>query len=258
METPEKPKSAVDIVLDVAAQHGYEVRKTKGLPVNNCTKVDLGDGREAMMWQDENGMEFVTFESKPSQQNTIYQFHIALSNAGMDKFKHIEYEDYGILKELGGRNIKQLAKQTVTKGFFLWGNVGTGKTTLAVRIAYQRIADSSNVILYRWQDLLSKARSTMNTDTKESLQELMFPIKRTDLFILDELANKRRAKATDFEVEVFFDIVASRHGGNKPMLITSNMSPKDIEEVYGEALVSRLLDKEYMETIQFKGKDKRL
>ena len=42
------------------------------------------------------------------------------------------------------------------------------------------------------------------------------------------------------------------------MILTSNMSPKEIEQVYGSALVSRLLDRDYMEIIQFQGKDRRL
>ena len=98
----------------------------------------------------------------------------------------------------------------------------------------------------------------MNTDTKDTLQALVDPIKKTDLFVLDELANKKRSNATDFETELFFDIVASRHGAERPMILTSNMSPKEIEQVYGSALVSRLLDRDVMEIIQFKGKDNRL
>ena len=255
MSSPAKFGDLADKIKTLAEKHGAKIT---GLPVNRCQEIDLGNGRRGMLWTDENGIEYFTFESKKSQDTIIFQFQNALDNAGMQRFKNLEYSKFTKLKEVGDRDIKDLGDQTKTKGFLLWGNVGTGKTTLAIQIAFRAIADSRSVALYRWQDLLSKARATMNTDTKDTLIDLVEPIKKADLFVLDELANKKRSNATDFETELFFDIVATRHGATSPMILTSNMSPKEIEQVYGSALVSRLLDRDYMEIIQFQGKDRRL
>ena len=255
MSNPAKFGDLADRIKSLAESKGAQ---TTGLPVNRCREVDLGNGRRGMLWTDENGIEYFTFESKKSQETIIFEFQNALEDAGMHRYQNLQYQKFNKLEEVGNRDIKNLSDQTKTRGFLLWGNVGTGKTTLAIQIAFRSIAESRSVVLYRWQDLLSKARSTMNTDTKETLAHIVDPVKKADLFLLDELANKKRSNATDFETELFFDIVSSRHGNTKPMILTSNMSPKDIEQVYGSALVSRLLDREYMEIIQFKGRDKRL
>jgi len=255
MSSPSKFGDLASHIEALAEKHGV---KKSGLPVNRCQEVDLGNGRTGMLWNDENGNSFLTLESKKSQNTIVFEFQKALESAGMERYSNLGYKQLSIIPEVQGRAIKELALQTETQGFFLWGNVGTGKTTLAIQISFQAIADNRSVSLYRWQDLLSKARATMNTDTKDTLQALVDPIKKTDLFVLDELANKKRSNATDFETELFFDIVASRHGAERPMILTSNMSPKEIEQVYGSALVSRLLDRDFMEIIQFKGKDKRL
>ena len=68
MSSPAKFGDLADKIKTLAEKHGAKIT---GLPVNRCQEIDLGNGRRGMLWTDENGIEYFTFESKKSQ-DTCY------------------------------------------------------------------------------------------------------------------------------------------------------------------------------------------
>jgi len=110
---------------------------------------------------------------------------------------------------------------------FLTGRNGTGKTHLAICLAKEGAT-------YR------KLRD-IGLKVKEDHNQRGAVVRRygiCGLLILDEIC--MRDKATDFERELFFEIVDMRWGHEKPTTLITNQTPQDFAKEYGTGVMDRL------------------
>ncbi len=128
------------------------------------------------------------------------------------------------------------------------GSYGTGKTHLAAAIANQVVNKGVSVLFDTYGGHLEKIKNEFNS-TGASYLNLM---RTVDMLILDDVGKE---KQTEWSASVMFDVINHRYESMKPIIITSNFNSEQLEEYFGEACYSRLI--EMCNAVVTQGSDKR-
>ena len=140
------------------------------------------------------------------------------------------------------------------KGFFFFGDRGTGKTTLAMLIAQYALRARRTVAIYTAPWLLSQIRSTYEQGAEQTYLELMERLAAVDLLQLDDMAV---ASQTDWTLEQLYTIVNRRYEDRRSVVLTADVgSPELLGEHVGARTSSRLL--EMCEPVPLFGADNRV
>lgn len=107
-------------------------------------------------------------------------------------------------------------------GIMFWGGFGTGKTFYAACIANALIEQYRTVIMATVTDLVSE----LTEDYGQNREWVLRKVSEADLLILDDLGVER---GTEYMQEHVYDIVNARCNANKPLIVTTNLSPSDME-----------------------------
>jgi DNA replication protein DnaC len=138
-------------------------------------------------------------------------------------------------------------------GLWLEGDVGTGKTTLAMLVSKKAIEAGRSVAIYSLPRLLARIRRTYDGDAGElSYLEFFRRLTSVDLLHIDDLGAEKRS---DWVLEQLYAIVDERYATNRPMIVTTNLDIPQLEEQIGHRTVSRL--SETCTWIGLHGEDKR-
>lgn len=111
-------------------------------------------------------------------------------------------------------------------GLVLTGDVGLGKTGLAVAAANLLMAMKYPVVFIRARDLIARIQETykQNYDGESADQRLKF-YSTVQFLILDEFALENY---TDDRLEIVETVIRARDRANLPTMITTNMTLKDM------------------------------
>ena len=139
------------------------------------------------------------------------------------------------------------------RGLYFCGDVGAGKTHLAVAVMNELIQRKRVPSLFvTVPELLDNLRGAYN-DPGRDLDEWMAAVKNADFLVLDDLGSER---PTEWVQERIFVIVNHRYRGALPTVFTSNIGPKDLAEQLGERTASRIIAM-CKEGIELEGQDYR-
>ena len=140
------------------------------------------------------------------------------------------------------RTFVERIEQNVDEGRGLWfaGDVGTGKTSLAmlVSLAAERVGHS--VAIYPVTRLLAEIKDTYDSQTGGNYMRLFRRLCAVDLLHLDDLGTEKR---TDWVLEQLYSIVNERWQDERSIVVTTNITDLDqLREQIGPRTVSRLLE----------------
>src|SRR6266849_5268361 len=146
------------------------------------------------------------------------------------------------------------------KGLLLEGQPGVGKTHLAVAVLKQIIQQSgARGLFYDTRDLLRIIRSTYDQSIRTTELEVLGPVMRADLLVLDDLGAE---KTSEWVEETMNLIVNTRYNERRMTLFTSNYldipddtEPNSLVFRIGHRMRSRL--HEMCEFVQMDGADYR-
>jgi DNA replication protein DnaC len=142
------------------------------------------------------------------------------------------------------------------KGIWFLGDVGTGKTTLAMLISKTALERGHSVAIYSMPKLLARIRRTYEgepgTDTYSQFFDRLTSV---DLLHIDDLGAERQ---TEWVIEQLYSIVNERYEARKSVLFTTNaeqlkqgretgpkadtQSELEVEKQIGKRTFSRLIE----------------
>ena len=138
------------------------------------------------------------------------------------------------------------------RGLWLFGEVGTGKTTLAMLVAKAALEAGRSVAIYSMPRLLNEIRRTYDEGADSSYIELHDRLAEVDLLHLDDVGAE---KTSPWVLEQLYAIVNARYEAQRSMTITTNLGLEELVEQIGDRTVSRL--KEMCELLPLHGRDQR-
>lgn len=137
------------------------------------------------------------------------------------------------------------------KGLWLVGDVGTGKTTLAMLISRTALHAGRSVAIYSLPRLLNLIREAIDSD--DGKLDLLDRLAAVDLLHIDDLGVEHQ---TDWVLEQLYSIVNARYEARRAILATTNLTPEKLAEQIGPRTVSRL-EEICGDPLAFFGEDKR-
>jgi len=137
------------------------------------------------------------------------------------------------------RRYLRAIEQNLDSGRGLWiaGDVGTGKTTLAMLVSKAALDAGRSVAIYSLPRLLNLLRESMTTE--DGMLDFMDRLTAVDLLHLDDLGAENQ---TDWVLEQLYSIVNARYESERAILATSNLMPDELTERLGARTVSRLVE----------------
>jgi DNA replication protein DnaC len=143
------------------------------------------------------------------------------------------------------------AKLDAGRGLWFMGQVGTGKTTLAMLVSKAALESGRSVAIYSLPRLLNEIRDTHRAE--RSHVDLLGRLTAVDLLHIDDVGAER---TTDWVLEELYSIVNARYEDERSMVITTNIVDHEaLCEQIAERTVSRLT--EMCDQLPLGGDDKR-
>jgi DNA replication protein DnaC len=109
------------------------------------------------------------------------------------------------------------------RGMWLVGDVGTGKTTLAMIVSGAALEAGHSVAIYSLPRLLNLIRDEVGTDN--SLLDLLDRLSCVDLLHIDDLGAQH---TTPWRLEQLYSIVDARYQSGRPIVATTNLMPDEL------------------------------
>jgi DNA replication protein DnaC len=124
-------------------------------------------------------------------------------------------------------------------GLCFVGDVGTGKTTLAMLVSRSALEAGRTVAIYSLPRLLSEIRTTFGEASGRAHVDLLDRLAAVDLLHLDDLGAEN---TTPWVLEELYSIVNTRYEEQRSIILTTNLGREELREQIGERTVSRLAE----------------
>jgi DNA replication protein DnaC len=123
------------------------------------------------------------------------------------------------------------------RGLWFFGDVGTGKTSLAMLVSKAALEAGRSVAIYSVPRLLADIKDTYEDDSGRSYTDLFDRLCEVDLLHLDDLGAEKR---TEWVLEQLYSIVNERWQNERPIVVTTNLGLDELREQIGFRTVSRI------------------
>ena len=136
-------------------------------------------------------------------------------------------------------------------GLLFWGDVGTGKSFLAACIANGLLDQGVSVMMTNFTRILNKLSDLQVKERSQFISDFG----KVDLLIIDDLGVERNS---EFALEQVYAVIDERCKANLPLIITTNLTPRQMrsaQDVAHARIYSRVL--EMCTPILLQGADRR-
>lgn len=136
-------------------------------------------------------------------------------------------------------------------GLIMLGRTGLGKTHLSLAIAGVVLDKGYNVYYNSVQNIMDNLQKAQ-FGRGEYVEDISDELYESDLLILDDLGAEF---STQFTVAQLYNIINNRMNNAKPVIISTNLTIREIEEKYSQRIASRIIGSSL--PLQFCGRDVR-
>ena len=124
------------------------------------------------------------------------------------------------------------------RGLWLFGDTGTGKTTLAMLVSKAVLEAGYSVAIYSLPKLLARIRRTYDSEPGgDSYTSFFERLTSVDLLHIDDLGAEKRS---DWVLEQLYALINERYEAQRSVIVTTNLPHGELEEQIGGRTVSRL------------------
>ena len=124
------------------------------------------------------------------------------------------------------------------RGLWLFGDTGTGKTTLAMLVSKAVLEAGYSVAIYSLPKLLARIRRTYDSEPGgDSYTSFFERLTSVDLLHIDDLGAEKRS---DWVLEQLYALINERYEAQRSVIVTTNLPHGELEEQIGSRTVSRL------------------
>jgi len=146
------------------------------------------------------------------------RFPGAYKHATLDNFKTVPHARMGILA--ANKLVAEMVPTRPGPGLLFSGSVGTGKTHLAVAIGRALIEKWALRIHFAdVRDLLQRLRQSYGDQPRETERQILEPLKKAEVVILDELGAVR---PTDWAFETTEAVIGTLYNTQTRVIVTTN------------------------------------
>ncbi len=131
------------------------------------------------------------------------------------------------------------------RGLWLTGDVGTGKTSLAMLVSKAAIDSGHSVAIYSLPRLLNLIRDEVGGEN--SLLDLLDRLSSVDLLHIDDLGAQH---TTPWRLEQLYSIVDARYQARRAIVATTNLMPAELAEQMGRRILTTVSEGEAGQTSQ--------
>jgi DNA replication protein DnaC len=125
------------------------------------------------------------------------------------------------------------ARMAEGRGLWLTGDVGTGKTSLAMIVSKAAIDAGYSVAIYSLPRLLNLIRDEIGAEN--SLLDLLDSLSSVDLLHIDDLGAQH---TTPWRLEQLYSIVDARYQAKRAIIATTNLMPEELAEQMGRRILT--------------------
>ena len=126
-----------------------------------------------------------------------------------------------------------ISRGQAPKGLLLHGTVGTGKTYASACVANELMNSGKTVLVMQLGLYLNK----LQREWAEAEKEVLKQVAECDLLVIDDFGAE---KVSEFVIEKTFNLIDTRYRAEKPIIITSNLNLKQIENKFTERVADRI------------------
>jgi DNA replication protein DnaC len=119
------------------------------------------------------------------------------------------------------------------RGLWLTGDVGTGKTSLAMIVSKAALDAGHSVAIYSLPRLLNLIRDEIGAEN--SLLDLLDSLSSVDLLHIDDLGAQH---TTPWRLEQLYSIVDARYQAQRAIVATTHLMPDELAEQMGRRIVA--------------------
>jgi DNA replication protein DnaC len=123
------------------------------------------------------------------------------------------------------------------RGIWFTGDVGTGKTTLAMLVSKAAMEADHTVAIYSLPRLLAMLRDTYDDASEYTLSDLIDRLCAVELLHVDDVGAEQ---TSPWVLEQLYTIVNTRYEDGRAMVLTTNLGAEELERQIGPRTVSRI------------------
>lgn len=140
--------------------------------------------------------------------------------------------------------------------FIIAGSAGTGKTMLAAATATELMKRGGAAVTVSAFDFVKRAKEYHTQFAINDYRDLFTPMLECDVLVIDDLGTETMLK--NITREYLYTVINERWLRRKHTVITTNLKPEDMLARYGEAIFSRLCDKNMSNIFMITAKNARI